>query len=167
MSPNIHTVGTVCVGRGRKRTLGPLSFHVLHLLLDAVDIALHLDDLPTYLHVQTLAGDRVRLAEHLLRQEVQRLKKQLDNKKRSKTTDPADNDSAIAWTRAAWADMKPFSRGGVYLNFPGQGEEGETLLRASYGDANFERLVEVKTKYDPENFFRLNQNIQPKPPRGA
>ena len=81
-------------------------------------------------------------------------------------TDPADDDSAIAWTRAAWADMKPFSRGGVYLNFPGQGEEGEALLRASYGDANFERLVEVKTKYDPANFFRLNQNIQPMPRTG-
>jgi len=82
-------------------------------------------------------------------------------------TDPAGNDSAIAWTRAAWAEMKPFSRGGVYLNFPGQGEDNEAMLRASYGDANFERLVEVKTKYDPANFFRLNQNIQPKPPRGA
>ena len=55
---------------------------------------------------------------------------------------------------------------GVYLNFPGQGEEGETLLRASYGDATFERLVAVKTKYDPENFFRLNQNIQPMPRTG-
>ena len=77
-------------------------------------------------------------------------------------TDPAANDSAIAWTRAAWADMKPFSRGGIYLNFPGQGEDNEAMLRASYGDANFERLVAVKTKYDPENFFRLNQNIQPK-----
>ena len=76
-------------------------------------------------------------------------------------TDPADDDSAIAWTREAWAEMKPFSRGGAYLNFPGQGEEGEELLRASYGDANYERLVEIKTKYDPTNLFRLNQNIVP------
>ena len=76
-------------------------------------------------------------------------------------TDPADNDSAIAWTRDAWAEMKPFSRGGSYLNFPGQGEEGETLLRASYGSANYDRLVELKTKYDPSNLFRLNQNIVP------
>jgi FAD/FMN-containing dehydrogenase len=57
--------------------------------------------------------------------------------------------------------MQPFSRGGAYLNFPGQGEEGEALLRASYGDANYERLVDLKTKYDPENVFRLNQNIPP------
>jgi len=76
-------------------------------------------------------------------------------------TDPADNDRAIAWTRDAWAEMKPFSRGGAYLNFPGQGEEGEALLRASYGDSNYDRLVEIKTTYDPANFFRLNQNIVP------
>ena len=76
-------------------------------------------------------------------------------------TDPADNESAIAWTREAWAEMKPFSRGGTYLNFLGQGEEAETLLRASYGSANYDRLVELKTKYDPTNLFRLNQNILP------
>ena len=76
-------------------------------------------------------------------------------------TDPGDNERAIAWTREAWAEMKPFSRGGAYLNFPGQGEEGEALLRASYGSANYERLVELKTKYDPTNLFRLNQNIPP------
>jgi FAD/FMN-containing dehydrogenase len=79
----------------------------------------------------------------------------------SSWTDPAQNESAIAWTRAAWAEMKPFSRGGAYLNFPGQGEEGEALLRASYGSANYDRLVELKTKYDPTNLFRLNQNILP------
>jgi FAD/FMN-containing dehydrogenase len=76
-------------------------------------------------------------------------------------TDAADNESAIAWTREAWAEMKPFSRGGAYLNFPGHGEEGESLLRASYGSANYDRLVELKTKYDPTNLFRLNQNIPP------
>jgi FAD/FMN-containing dehydrogenase len=76
-------------------------------------------------------------------------------------TDPADNESAIAWTREAWAEMKPFSRGGSYLNFPGQGEEGEELLRASYGSDNYDRLVKIKTQYDPSNMFRLNQNILP------
>jgi len=76
-------------------------------------------------------------------------------------TDPADNASAIAWTRDAWSEMKPFSRGGSYLNFPGQGEEGEELLRASYGSDNYDRLVKLKTKYDPGNLFRLNQNIRP------
>ena len=76
-------------------------------------------------------------------------------------TDPADNDSAIVWTRDAWAEMKPFSRGGAYLNFPGQGEEGEALLRASYGSDNYDRLTKLKAKYDPANLFRLNQNIAP------
>lgn len=76
-------------------------------------------------------------------------------------TDPADNGNAIAWTRAAWAEMKPFSRGGAYLNFLGQGDEGEALLRASYGSANYDRLVALKTKHDPTNLFRLNQNILP------
>jgi FAD/FMN-containing dehydrogenase len=77
-------------------------------------------------------------------------------------TDPGDDERAVAWTRDAWAELKPFSRGGAYLNFPGQGEEGEALLRASYGDANYDRLVKTKTKYDPGNLFRLNQNISPK-----
>jgi FAD/FMN-containing dehydrogenase len=76
-------------------------------------------------------------------------------------TDPADNETAIAWTRSAWIEMQAFSRGGSYLNFPGEGEEGESWLRASYGSDNYERLVELKTKYDPANLFRLNQNILP------
>lgn len=82
-------------------------------------------------------------------------------------TDPNDSEAAIAWTREAWAEMKPFSRGGAYLNFPGQGEEGEALLRASYGDANYERLVALKNNYDPANLFRLNQNIVPKQVKAA
>jgi len=80
----------------------------------------------------------------------------------SSWTDPADNDMAIAWTREAWAEMKPFSRGGSYLNFPGQGEEGEAMLRASYGSKNYDRLVQLKNRYDPDNRFRLNQNIAPR-----
>jgi len=77
-------------------------------------------------------------------------------------TDHADDERAIAWTRDAWAEMQDYSKGGTYLNFPGQGEEGETLLRASYGSDNYDRLVEIKTKYDPTNMFRLNQNIRPR-----
>jgi FAD/FMN-containing dehydrogenase len=76
-------------------------------------------------------------------------------------TDHADDERAIAWTREAWDEMRSYSNGGVYLNFPGQGEEGETLLRASYGSDNYDRLVEIKTKFDPTNMFRLNQNIKP------
>jgi FAD/FMN-containing dehydrogenase len=78
-------------------------------------------------------------------------------------TDHTDDERAIAWTREAWAEMQDYSNGATYLNFPGQGEEGETLLRASYGSDNYDRLVEIKTKYDPTNMFRLNQNIRPRP----
>ncbi len=77
-------------------------------------------------------------------------------------TDHADDARAIGWTRDAWADLEDYSNGAVYLNFPGQGEEGETLMRASYGSDNYDRLVEIKTKYDPTNLFRMNQNILPK-----
>ena len=76
------------------------------------------------------------------------------------TTLPQDSDQNIAWTREVWADMKRFSSGGLYLNFPGQGEEGEDLVKAAYGP-NYERLVALKSKYDPTNFFRMNQNIKP------
>ena len=77
-------------------------------------------------------------------------------------TDHADDERAIAWTRDAWAEMQDYSNGATYLNFPGQGEEGETLLRASYGSDNYDRLVEIKSRYDPTNLFRMNQNIPPK-----
>src|SRR5919109_4786180 len=66
----------------------------------------------------------------------------------------------VAWVREVFADMQSFSGGGVYLNFPGFLEEGERILREGYG-RNYERLVQVKTKYDPTNLFRLNANIAP------
>ena len=75
-------------------------------------------------------------------------------------TDPSGDEAAIAWTRDAWQEMMPHSRGGSYLNFPGQGEEGQALLRASYGNDNYNRLVKLKRKFDPDNLFRLNQNIE-------
>lgn len=68
----------------------------------------------------------------------------------------------IAWTRDVWSDMQRFSRGAMYFNFPGFLEEGESLLRDSYG-ANYERLVRLKRQYDPTNLFRVNQNIPPAP----
>jgi FAD/FMN-containing dehydrogenase len=60
-------------------------------------------------------------------------------------TDPAQNDEAIAWAREVWDAMERFSTGGVYLNFPGFGEEKEALARAGYGE-NYERLQALKAR---------------------
>ena len=75
-------------------------------------------------------------------------------------TDPAQSDEAIEWGRDFWAAMGRHSTGGLYLNFPGLGEEKEELVRAGYG-ANYEQLAELKAKYDPGNLFRMNLNITP------
>jgi FAD/FMN-containing dehydrogenase len=64
----------------------------------------------------------------------------------------------IEWTRAFWRAMEPFASSGVYANF--LGEEGDGRVRAAYG-INYERLVALKNRYDPTNFFALNQNIKP------
>lgn len=74
--------------------------------------------------------------------------------------DPApENKEAITnWARDYWEAVHPYSAGGSYINF--MMEEGQDRIRATYGD-NYQRLEEVKTKYDPNNVFRVNQNIQP------
>jgi FAD/FMN-containing dehydrogenase len=69
--------------------------------------------------------------------------------------DPADDERHIAWSRSASAAMEPYKTGGVYLNFM-----TDDAVRAGYGDAKYERLVELKRQYDPDNVFRFNQNIQ-------
>ena len=73
--------------------------------------------------------------------------------------DPAHTAQNVAWTRALAGSMKPWSTGGVYLNFIG--DEGTARVRAAYGEEKFERLQRLKAKWDPENLFRLNQNIPP------
>ena len=75
--------------------------------------------------------------------------------------DPAEDELNINWTRMVWDDLRHYSDGGVYLNFPGFQEEGQALMRAQFG-RNYERLVALKQQYDPTNLFRLNQNIAPK-----
>ena len=72
---------------------------------------------------------------------------------------PQDTERVIDWSRKAVAAMRPYSSGGMYVNFAGFGEEGENQVRTAYGE-NYERLVALKNKYDPANFFRLNQNIK-------
>lgn len=72
--------------------------------------------------------------------------------------DPANNDKIISWTKNYWEALHPYSAGGAYVNF--MMDEGEDRVKASYGD-NYKRLAEIKKKYDPNNLFRVNQNIKP------
>jgi hypothetical protein len=72
--------------------------------------------------------------------------------------DPADSSRHINWTRNFADALQPFSSGGYLLNFLGQ--EGDDTIKAAFGP-NYERLVSIKNKYDPTNFFRQNHNIQP------
>jgi FAD/FMN-containing dehydrogenase len=74
--------------------------------------------------------------------------------------EPQDDETNVAWARNCVADMRRFSDGGNYLNFPGFLEEGQDLIRDAYGE-NYERLVALKNEYDPANLFRMNQNIKP------
>ncbi len=75
------------------------------------------------------------------------------------TEEDADAERHIAWARDFFAAMDPHAGGRVYVNF--LGEEGGNRVRQAYGARNYERLVELKRAYDPTNFFRLNQNIEP------
>ena len=72
----------------------------------------------------------------------------------------AGADANVAWVRDVIAGLRQYSTGGVYLNFPGFLEEGEDLIREGLG--SYDRLVEVKTRYDPANIFRFNANIRPR-----
>jgi FAD binding domain/Berberine and berberine like len=73
--------------------------------------------------------------------------------------DPANTDHITAWAKSYWEALHPYSAGGAYVNFMMDGE-GEDRIRASYGDS-FDRLARIKARYDPDNFFRINQNIRP------
>ncbi|MBA3614651.1 MAG: FAD-binding oxidoreductase [Actinomycetota bacterium] len=76
----------------------------------------------------------------------------------SQWADPAESERNVEWTRSLFEAMEPFFGEGVYVN--NLGDEGEDRVRAAYG-ANYERLLDLKGKYDPTNLFRLNQNIPP------
>jgi len=72
--------------------------------------------------------------------------------------DPADNQANTAWVRDYYAATAPLSEDGGYVNFMAGDDQGR--IRANYR-GNYERLVDVKRAYDPDNLFHLNQNIQP------
>ena len=72
--------------------------------------------------------------------------------------DPENADKITKWCKDYWEALHPYSAGGAYSNF--MMDEGEDRLRAAYG-SNYGQLVAIKNKYDPNNFFRVNQNIKP------
>ncbi len=77
----------------------------------------------------------------------------------SQWTNPADDEGCIAWARETYAAMQPFVGLGRYVNYLDDDEPGDAAA-AAYGP-NYRRLREIKAKYDPENFFHMNQNIRP------
>jgi FAD/FMN-containing dehydrogenase len=74
-------------------------------------------------------------------------------------TDPAANERNIAWARELFAAVQPQVSQAAYVNFLDR-DDGADRVRAAYGE-NYDRLVAVKRKYDPTNFFRMNQNVRP------
>ncbi|MDT0646303.1 FAD-binding oxidoreductase [Zunongwangia sp. F260] len=73
--------------------------------------------------------------------------------------DPANVDVIKTWAKNYWETVHPHTLKGSYINF--MMEEGQERIEASYG-GNYKRLQQVKSKYDPQNFFHINQNIKPK-----
>ena len=73
--------------------------------------------------------------------------------------DPANAAAITDWTKRYWEALHPYSAGGAYVNFL-MHDEGSERVKATYG-GNYDRLVEVKRRYDPDNLFRVNQNIAP------
>lgn len=73
--------------------------------------------------------------------------------------DPAEDEQHIGWARAMDEAMRPYTTGGVYLNF--EPDEGETHVRSGFDADTFQRLVALKDAWDPGNLFRVNQNIRP------
>lgn len=77
---------------------------------------------------------------------------------------PANKAHISAWAKDYWTELHPYSAGGAYVNF--MMDEGEERIRATYGK-NYNRLARIKKRYDPTNFFRVNQNIRPALTKGA
>jgi len=72
--------------------------------------------------------------------------------------DPANNERMIRWARDYWMALHPYSAGGGYVNM--MMDEGTDSVQAAYRD-NYTQLAQIKARYDPNNLFRVNQNIKP------
>jgi hypothetical protein len=70
--------------------------------------------------------------------------------------EPAKAEALTTWAKKYWEAVHPYTLGGAYINF--MMDEGSDRIKATYRD-NYDRLLEIKRKYDPTNFFRINQNI--------
>lgn len=77
----------------------------------------------------------------------------------SRWVDPAESEKHIQWTRELWNMMQPFATKATYVNY--LAEEDNERVKGIYGATKYERLVALKNKYDPTNFFQLNPNIKP------
>jgi hypothetical protein len=76
-------------------------------------------------------------------------------------TEAGDDEANVAWVRSAWSDVAEYGTGEVYLNFTGLADEAPQAGVDSAFGRNLARLAEVKAKYDPDNFFRINNNVVP------
>ena len=72
---------------------------------------------------------------------------------------PAEDERCIAWARSLFSATAPFATGGVYVNFIPEDERDR--VKSAYRPEVWQRLTEVKKKWDPENIFRANMNIPP------
>jgi FAD/FMN-containing dehydrogenase len=72
--------------------------------------------------------------------------------------EPAEDDANITWVRDLFAELKRHSKAGAYFNFPGFLEEGDKLMRESFG-ANYEQLRAIQNRYDPDRLFRPNVRL--------
>jgi FAD/FMN-containing dehydrogenase len=75
--------------------------------------------------------------------------------------DATDDDKVISWIRGAWGEVHEHGTGSLYLNFTGVADEAATVGVESAFGKNLARLAKIKAKYDPDNLFRLNNNIIP------
>lgn len=73
---------------------------------------------------------------------------------------PQDSEAQMRWTVDFWTAMRPLASGGVYVNFLSN-DDGQDRVKAAYGAEKYDRLVQLKNKYDPANRFRMNQNVVP------
>ncbi len=71
--------------------------------------------------------------------------------------EPSDDERCVAWARSFFKATEPHATGGVYVNFI---PEDEDCVKAAFG-VNYDRLAQLKTRYDPDNLFRINQNVAP------